>query len=87
MSLAEGAKVLNLQETSLRYAGWRVVFACFLMALFLFGFGLYGQGVYFAELQRRTAGRLFSSRARVRCLFWSAIFSRCSQANLWLGSA
>jgi MFS family permease len=39
-------------ETSLRYAGWRVVFACFLMALFLFGFGLYGHGVYLAELQR-----------------------------------
>jgi hypothetical protein len=30
-------------ETSLRYAGWRVVLACFLLALFLFGFGLYGQ--------------------------------------------
>lgn len=39
-------------ETSLRYAGWRVVFACFLMALFLFGFALYGHGVYLAELQR-----------------------------------
>jgi MFS family permease len=39
-------------ETSLRYAGWRVVFACFLMALFVFGFGLYGHGVYLAELQR-----------------------------------
>src|SRR5258708_23547790 len=39
-------------ETSLRYAGWRVVLACFLMALFLFGFGLYGQGVYLVELQR-----------------------------------
>src|SRR5262249_38919522 len=25
---------------------------CFLMALFIFGFGLYGQGVYLAELQR-----------------------------------
>jgi predicted MFS family arabinose efflux permease len=39
-------------ETSLRYAGWSVVFACFLMALFLFGFGLYGHGVFLAELQR-----------------------------------
>src|SRR5438445_3817694 len=39
-------------ETSPRYAGWRVVLACFLMALFLFGFALYGQGVYLAELQR-----------------------------------
>ena len=32
-------------ETSLGYEGWRVVLACFLMALFLFGFALYGQGV------------------------------------------
>jgi MFS family permease len=39
-------------ETSLRYGGWRVVLACFLMALFLFGFALYGQGVYLVELQR-----------------------------------
>jgi len=39
-------------EASLRYAGWRVVLACFLMALFLFGFALYGHGVYLAELQR-----------------------------------
>jgi predicted MFS family arabinose efflux permease len=39
-------------ETSLRYAGWRVVLGCFLIALFLFGFGLYGHGVYLAELQR-----------------------------------
>ncbi len=39
-------------ESSLRYAGWRVVLACFLIALFLFGFGLYGHSVYLAELQR-----------------------------------
>src|SRR5437660_5452710 len=39
-------------ETFPSYAGWRVVLACFLIALFLFGFGLYGQGVYLAELQR-----------------------------------
>ena len=39
-------------ETSLRYAGWRVVAGCFLMALFLFGFALYGHGIYLAELQR-----------------------------------
>ena len=39
-------------ETSPRYAGWRVVLACFLLALFLFGFALYGQGVYLVELQR-----------------------------------
>src|SRR5256885_16836184 len=39
-------------ETSLRYAGWRVVLGCFIMALFLFGFALSGHGVYPAELQR-----------------------------------
>jgi MFS family permease len=39
-------------ERSPRYAGWRVVLACFIVALFIFGFGLYGHGVYVAELQR-----------------------------------
>ena len=39
-------------ETLLRYAGWRAVLACFFMALFLFGFALYGQGIYLVELQR-----------------------------------
>ena len=41
-----------VDESSLRYPGWRVVFACFLVALFIFGFGLYGHAVYLAELQR-----------------------------------
>jgi MFS family permease len=42
----------NRDETSLRYAGWRVVLACFLMAQFLFAFGLYGQSLYLTELHR-----------------------------------
>jgi MFS family permease len=41
-----------VDESSLRYPGWRVVLACFLVALFIFGFGLYGHAVYLAELQR-----------------------------------
>jgi MFS family permease len=41
-----------VDESSLRYPGWRVVLACFLVALFVFGFGLYGHAVYLAELQR-----------------------------------
>src|SRR3954469_23611535 len=41
-------------ETSARYHGWRVVLACFVMAVFSWGFGFYGQGVYLAELQRLT---------------------------------
>ena len=44
-------------ETLLRYAGWRAVLACFLMALFLFGFALYGQGIYLVELQRMNGWR------------------------------
>jgi MFS family permease len=42
----------RMEESSLRYPGWRVVLACFLVALFIFGFGLYGHAVYLAELQR-----------------------------------
>jgi MFS family permease len=42
----------SADESSLRYPGWRVVLACFLVALFIFGFGLYGHAVYLAELQR-----------------------------------
>jgi MFS family permease len=42
----------RVDESSLRYPGWRVVLACFLVALFIFGFGLYGHAVYLAELQR-----------------------------------
>jgi MFS family permease len=42
----------RVDESSLVYPGWRVVLACFLVALFIFGFGLYGHAVYLAELQR-----------------------------------
>lgn len=40
-------------ETSPRYAGWRVVVACFAMAVFCWGFGFYGQGIYLAALGRQ----------------------------------
>jgi MFS family permease len=39
-------------ESALRYAGWRVVFACYVAAVFCWGFALYGHGVYLAELNR-----------------------------------
>jgi MFS family permease len=38
-------------EGSLRYDGWRVVFACFVVATFSWGLGFYGHGIYLAELQ------------------------------------
>jgi MFS family permease len=41
-----------VDKASPRYAGWRVVAACFLVATFCWGFGLYSHGIYLAELQR-----------------------------------
>ena len=40
-------------ETSPRYAGWRIVAVCFLVATFGWAFGFYGQSVYLAELHRQ----------------------------------
>jgi MFS family permease len=40
------------EESSPRYVGWRVVFACFVAAIFAWGFGFYGHSVYIAELHR-----------------------------------
>src|SRR5882672_11524098 len=41
-----------IDETSIRYEGWRIVFVCFLLATFGWGLGFYGQSVYVAELHR-----------------------------------
>src|ERR1700709_1245728 len=42
----------SLDETSIRYDGWRIVAGCFLLATFGWAFGFYGQSVYVAELHR-----------------------------------
>lgn len=39
-------------ERSRHYPGWRVVGACFAMAVVCWGFGFYGHAFYLAELQR-----------------------------------
>jgi MFS family permease len=39
-------------ESSLSYHGWRVVAACFVLAMLSWGFGFYGHGFYLAELNR-----------------------------------
>jgi MFS family permease len=39
-------------EGSAQYAGWRVTFACFVLAIFCWGFGFYGHGIYLSELRR-----------------------------------
>src|SRR6476620_5566130 len=41
-----------IEESSPRYSGWRVVLACYLAAVFCWGLGLYGHGVYLTELNR-----------------------------------
>src|ERR1700755_1763611 len=41
-----------IDETSVRYDGWRIVTVCFLVATFGWCFGFYGQSVYVAELHR-----------------------------------
>jgi MFS family permease len=43
---------IAVDESSLRYEGWRIVAVCFLVATFGWGFGFYGQSVYLAELHR-----------------------------------
>ena len=49
---APSASPAAIDESSPRYAGWRVVAACYLAALCCWGFGLYGHGVYLTELNR-----------------------------------
>ena len=44
--------LIHANETSPSYRGWRVVVACFFLAVFSWGFGFYGHSVYLAELQR-----------------------------------
>ncbi|QUS40486.1 MFS transporter [Tardiphaga alba] len=41
-----------VDERSLRYEGWRIVAVVFLLQITIFGFGLYGQGIYIAQLHR-----------------------------------
>lgn len=42
-----------MNESSWRYPGWRVVAACFFVAVCAWGYGFYGHGVFLAELQKR----------------------------------
>ena len=50
MSSARSASIAD--ESSARYYGWRVVAACFVLAVLSWGFGFYGHGFYLAELKR-----------------------------------
>ena len=48
----DASRRITVDETSIRYDGWRIVAVCFLVAIFGWSFGFYGQTVYVAELHR-----------------------------------
>jgi MFS family permease len=51
LQVPKPAPAAPLDESSPRYRGWRVVIACFTIAMFAWGFGFYGHGVFLAELR------------------------------------
>jgi predicted MFS family arabinose efflux permease len=48
----DASRRITVDETSFRYDGWRIVAVCFLVAIFGWSFGFYGQTVYVAELHQ-----------------------------------
>src|SRR4051795_10071966 len=66
---------VSIDESSLRYEGWRIVAVCFLLATFGWGLGFYGQSVYVAELHRARgwSTSLISSGTTFFYLFGAAL--------------
>src|SRR6266550_5466308 len=73
---------LKIDETSIRYGGWRVVAVCFLVATFGWGLGFYGQSVYVAELHRLHGWptSLISSATTFFYLFGAVLVAFVSEA-------
>jgi MFS family permease len=73
---------VTLDETSIRYEGWRIVVVCFLLATFGWGFGFYGQSVYVAELHRLHGwpASLISSGTTFFYLFGAALVAFVAEA-------
>ena len=71
-----------IDETSIRYDGWRIVVVCFLLATFGWGLGFYGQSVYVAELHRLHGwpASLISSGTTFFYLFGAALVAFVSEA-------
>ncbi len=80
-------RALSIDESSPRYRGWRVVFACYMVAVFCWGFGLYGHGVYLAELHRLHGWptSLISSATTVFYLLTAALVVFISDAIVGFG--
>ena len=75
-------KYTPVDETSIRYDGWRIVAVCFLLATFGWAFGFYGQSVYVAELQRLHGwpASLISSGTKFFYLSGAALVAFVSEA-------
>jgi MFS family permease len=73
---------VTLDETSIRYEGWRIVVVCFLLATFGWGLGFYGQSVYVAELHRLHGwpASLISSGTTFFYLFGAALVAFVAEA-------
>ena len=83
-------------ERSISYPGWRVVFACFMVATFSWGLGFYGHGIYLAELQRAkgwptslmsTATTLYYLSGSLLVIYVADILQRLGPRNMLLGGA
>src|ERR1700726_2687905 len=73
---------IAVNETSIRYDGWRIVAGCFLVATFGWGLGFYGQSVYLAELHRLHGwpASLISSGTTFFYLFGAVLVAFVSEA-------
>src|SRR3954454_10786560 len=73
--LLDSSNHIPIDETSIRYDGWRIVVVCFLLATFGWGLGFYGQSVYVAELHRLHgwSASLISSGTTFFYLFGAAL--------------
>jgi MFS family permease len=73
---------ITLDETSIRYDGWRIVIVCFLLATFGWGLGFYGQSIYVAELHRLHGwpASLVSSGTTFFYLFGAALVAFVAEA-------
>src|SRR5258708_28005332 len=71
-----------IDETAIRYDGWRIVAVCFLLATFGWGLGFYGQSVYVAELHRLHGwpASLISSGTTFFYLFGAALVAYVAEA-------
>src|ERR1700761_8337470 len=81
------SEVLPADETSIRYDGWRIVAVCFLLAIFGWSFGFYGQCFYVAELLRLHGwpASLISGGTTVFYLFGALLVVFISEAIRALG--